>query len=89
MKTIAYITLHFKDREIKIAPMELSEEDGSMELIENISLGGTENLKFLKLPTSSSSFIVLNKYHLENSLLEIHLEKIPERKTRRKSTTTE
>jgi len=87
-KTIANLTVYFKEKIFKIYPMILSEEDGTLELINLISTEGTEKLKFLKLPLSETSFIILNKYQLDNSIIEIKLDIKKERKKRVKKIET-
>jgi hypothetical protein len=88
MKAIAHLTVYFKDLIFKIVPIELQEDNGTLELITTISEKGTETFKFLKLPTSISSFIILNKEQLNNSVIDIRIEYhediLPIKKTRRK-----
>jgi len=66
-------------------PLELLDNNPHTQLVKDISEKGTSHLKMLKIPVSLTSFVVVSKEQLNNSVIEIVItDKTTKKSVRRK-----
>lgn len=83
----AIIKIYHGENCYESIPLELEDNHPHTQLVKDISEKGTSHLKMLKLPISLSSFIVVSKEQLNNSVIEIVIieKEIKQTRTKRKT----
>ncbi len=79
----AIIKLHYKEKVYESIPLDLNIKEYG-ETIYDLSTHGTNDRTILKFPTSETSEMIISKYQLDESLIEICL--VEKKKTRSKKT---
>lgn len=67
----ATIKIYHENNVYESIPLELEDSHPHTQLVKDISEMGTSHLKMLKIPTSDTSFVVVSKEQLNNSVIEI------------------
>lgn len=69
----AVITAYYKDKKFVSIPLGLTSDGANMKLILALSETGTSGKTMLKFPTSETSFVILSREQLDETLIEVEI----------------
>lgn len=68
----AFVTAYYRDKTYKSIAIDLNQQ-ANIQYIMDISENGTNHLQSMKIPLSTTHFIVLSKTQLAETVLEIEI----------------
>lgn len=69
----AVIVAYYKDKTYKSIPLELIDNSDNLKLVLTLSDIGTSQYTMMKLPTSMTSFIIISKEQLNETIFEVFI----------------